>query len=240
MMVKRKVILLLILISCVLVTNSFAGKFKKYPFKSGKIVYEYQGSTKGERIMYWDDYGFKEVTIEKYTIKGFLGMTTKTNSTTLYSGKYMYSWENDDDKIFKEENPLAYSIENGNFDENDYDAYGKAVMDSMGFKKVDDEKILGKKCEVYKGIGKIWIWKGITLKMKTEMLGVNITFAATEIKTKVRVPKSVFELPKDKKVVTSEEYISSQSESDEDDEVSKEDMENAKKMLKSLFGGSDD
>ena len=65
---------------------------------------------------------------------------------------------------------------------------------------VGKETILGKPCTVYYsedefGSEKVWIWKGIALKIISDSEGVKTTMEATSVSTPSSIPASKFKIP---------------------------------------------
>jgi len=223
-----------------MVCSSYAEKFKKYKAKSGKIEYKLSGNAEGKSVTYWDEYGYKEVQISKTTTKVW-GMTTEENKTVLTIGTDVWEWKEDDDKVSHITSPMAEIWEEENYDDKDMEELGKEMMDAMGFEKTGEEKFDGKLCDVYEGMGKIWIWKkhGIALKNDVKILGIQIISEATDININAKIDKKLFKYPKDRTIVTIENAHETMGD-DEDEEIDpeeiKEAQEAAKKMLKGLFG----
>jgi len=192
---KSKVIILTCALFLLAASFVQGQEYRKYPFKSGKVEYKLEGNTKGTEVIYWDDYGMKEVNIEQSESKMF-GQTTISNSTTLTLGSYVYEWNDEDERVYQTSNPIAESWEEGNYDDEDVEDFSIQTIEALGFEKIGTESVLGKKCDVYKGLGKIWVWKGLSLKTEVKVLGTKSIITATNISTNVRVPSSVFELPK--------------------------------------------
>jgi hypothetical protein len=62
----------------------------------------------------------------------------------------------------------------------------------MGFRKVGQETILDKECDVWQhGRMKIWVWDGLTLK---SVNGKDVE-TATDVQIDVSIPQDVFEVP---------------------------------------------
>jgi len=195
----KKLVLLIFLVS--LVQGVTAQDFQKYPFKSGMIEYKTEGQTSGTRLMYWDKYGFNEYAAEKSVTK-MLGMQMESSSYELSLGSTTYSWEDDEGPIYKSENPVAdYFIEKETTSK-DIEKASIEMLKGLGFEKTGKGEVLGKKCDVWEGIGtKIWVWKGFSLKSEISMLGMKITETAVKIETNSRVPASVFKVPANREIV---------------------------------------
>jgi hypothetical protein len=152
----------------------FAGNYKKYADKSGKIEYELTGNTKGSRTLYWDDYGYKEITIENSITKIF-GIKNETNSYTLVLGTDVYTWNDKDDKLYKSHNPIIDVWEEEQYDDEDLTEFGISMLESMGYEKTGSETVEGKNCDIWQGdMGKIWVWSFYNIKSEVNMMGMNL------------------------------------------------------------------
>ncbi|MCK5822291.1 MAG: hypothetical protein KAH17_10395 [Bacteroidales bacterium] len=189
-----------IIILAALTQGVTAQDFQKYPFKSGMIEYKTEGQASGTRVMYWDKYGFNEYAAEKSVTK-MLGMTIESSSYELSLGSTSYSWE-DEGPVYKSENPVAdYFIEKETTSK-DLQEASIEMLKGLGFEKTGKGEVLGKKCDVWEGIGsKIWVWKGFSLKSEISMLGMTISETAVKIETNSRVPASVFKVPANREIV---------------------------------------
>ncbi len=200
---------------------------KRYPFKSGMIEFKHSGTMKGTEIMYWDDYGNKEVHFKDYKIN-FLGMKTKKKEVELTLGDVTYKWEDGKKSGTKTQNPyLAEAKEAGS--EEWQDVTGP-MLDSLGFKQIENATVNGKDCEVYKGSCKYYVWEGLPMKVSGKFFGMKINMEATKVETDIDVDQAKFELPK--KVSFTETKFTMEKDSDVSE---KELMKKGKKLLKGLF-----
>lgn len=229
---KNKVISILVLLLLVS-TISYAQKYRKYPFKSGKVEYKLEGNTTGTRVLLWDDYGYKELSIENSESKMF-GQTTVTNSNTLVLGDYIYNWSTEDENLYQSTNPIIDIWTEGKYDEDDIEEFGIKTMEQLGFEKIGTETVLGKTCDVYKGLGKVWVWKCLSLKTEVKLLGTKSTITASNIETNINIAASKFEYPKNRKLIVNGNIDEqTQEEIDEAVEIKPDEIKDA---LKSLFG----
>lgn len=185
----KRILALLLLSACILSVYS-QGQFKKYPVKSGIVEYKWEGSTSGTETLYFDDYGYKEAKYNK-TSTSMMGMTIESNTLEIFDGSTVYSVNLDENTASKTN--MAELEELG--DNADYEDYSSLTIESLGYVMKGQETICGKTCDVYEGMGKIWMWKGLVLKSSTKVLGIEATITATSIKTDVSIPSSKFELP---------------------------------------------
>jgi hypothetical protein len=82
------------------------------------------------------------------------------------------------------------------FGKGDVEKTGEKMLESMGGKKVGQEKILGYTCDVWEiPGGKQWIYKGIPLKLQMTVMGITTTNEATSAEFNKSVPDKYFKLP---------------------------------------------
>lgn len=229
----------LLLLSCFVATN--AQEFKKYPFKSGIIEYKIEGKTKGTEIMYWDDYGAKELHVRDTETKTF-GQVDKSVEYMLYQGDYQYSWQEGQERGSKLENPVLSSWKEN--PDMTWDELCNNLFTNLGYEKIGTETVAGKKCDVWKGMSKSWIWKGLTIKTYAKMLGIKVDQTATKIDTDASVAASKFEIPQNIKFHDPFNEIdrAAQNEDDETIDMDNEDEETVSadslgSQVKSLFKG---
>ena len=225
--VQKTVSLSFILI--ILSGSVYAQKFRKYYHENGKMVQKITGNSKGTLTTYWDDYGYKEVKIEK-TITKVFGMSTETNKTTLMLGSVLYEWEENGDEVTKMTNDIAKTWEDGNYTAKQVEDMSIATLEQLGYTKTGTEVVLGKTCHVWEGIGKSWAWKNLNLKAVVKVMGIAITFEPVSLSLAEDVPFTLFQLPKGKKVVNAKDQIPDDG---------NEESENAKKLMNNLFNSDD-
>jgi hypothetical protein len=194
----------LLLLSFVLVLVG-ANEFKRYDVASGIIKYKTMmkmGSagmeiiTKGTRVIKFKDYGIKELRDETTTTtQKIFGKTTKetNHQLSLMDNGKTYGVDFKAKAIYEMDN-IAGNIAGamGNNMKN----IGFEMMKKMGAKKIGTDEVLGYKCDVWdlKGI-KQCIYKGVTLKLTTNMGGAKVEDVAIEAKFDIDIPDSEFKLP---------------------------------------------
>ena len=188
---KKKLVLILILMALYSIT--LGQDFKRYQFKSGKVVYTMSGIQTGTETLYFDDYGRKEVHFNESVID-MMGVKQESNTQTIMEGKYIYTIDKEKNTAQKMENPL-YSMFS---DEDDLQKVGEDIMKKMGGKKIGNETIDGKDCEIWevkKMGGKIWVWNSLAIKTVVNMMGMNITQKAESIETDIEISPALFKIP---------------------------------------------
>jgi len=183
----------LILISLLFSITVSAQDFKRYEFKSGKVVYQSTGSMNGAETMYFDNYGMLEVKNTKATLE-MMGIKQVTDTKVIMDGKWIYTLDNNSGEANKMENPLYSMFPDGG----DLEKVGEEMMINMGGKKIGTVSLLGKECDIWeieKLMSKVWVWKSIPLKSEVNMMGMNITQIATNVEVDIDVSADKFKIP---------------------------------------------
>ncbi len=164
-----------------------------YPVKSVVIEYAHTGSATGTETWYMDNNGKLSARYTELTEKSF-GSTTKTSQVVIQKDSVFYTI----DLINK--TGLKQTV---HIDQADIDKWGKnpeEAWTNMGFKKVGDETILGKPCQIWEGMStKSWIWQNFVLKTEIDLFGKS-TVEAKKIDIGGTIDKSKFEIPADIKM----------------------------------------
>jgi len=180
---------------------------KRYDVKSGKVEYSIQSSgeflgvsikTIGKKKVIFDDYGVKDLTevnkVEKRSINGKADVT-KTHTIDYVNNAILYSVSFDEQKIMRTKNPamtLGALFGGGH----NMKQTGESLIKAMGGKKVGTDKILGYDCAVWDIMGsKQCIYKGIALKVETNILGMKNIELATKAEFDISMKRSDFGLP---------------------------------------------
>lgn len=175
--------------------------YKRYEIKSGIIETETSGTmNSGTETIYFDDYGQREAKYTTTTVS-VPGMNIKqtSNQLTIIDGNWMYSIDLDKKTGYKMKPPMLEELAKGQSTD-DLAKVGKEMLEQMGGKKIGEEKILGKTAEIWEmaSMGtKIWVWKGITLKTETNMMGMEIKQSAIRLETNIPVSNTKFKIPDD-------------------------------------------
>ncbi len=236
----------LLFISCGKSEKPVDSKYKRYDVESGIIKYKTKingkvmGSTisgEGESSLYFKDWGAKELKEEEstqVTEVNFFGKKSKTqeknHSITKMDDGIVYTVDFDNKKINKMENIGAEILKGV-----DVNKAGKEMLETMGGKKIADEKFKGYDCEVWDLNGsKQYFYKGIPLRSEVKMMGITTITEATSVKFDTKVSDSKFDLP-DFEVVEVENMMGNESldEIMNSDEFS-EDMEDVQENMEAL------
>ena len=199
----------LILITALITLSPLYGggkTYKKYLVKSGKVTYTIHGSgnimgttqkVKGKKRLIFDKYGFRElneeVTVSKMNILGN-EKVDKSHHMTLLNGTKATQVDFNRKKIMEINVPgmgLMIAAANQNIAK-----MGEKMLKQMGGHKVGQETVVGYTCDVWKmRVATQCIYKGVPLKITTNVLGIQRTEVATEAKFDIAIPESSFRLP---------------------------------------------
>jgi len=199
----KKIITLLVIAT----VSIYASDTKLYDVKSGKIDYVIKGSgnlmgmsmkSVGKKRVIFNDYGAKTLTEEnKITKQQGMGQNTTEKSHTINYIKNGIVYEVDFDKkriIRLGDISVMMSMMGGG--NSNISQMSKDMLIKMGGKKVGKDNVLGYDCEVWDLMGvKQCIYKGVTLKIQTNIMGINQTEIATKAEFDIDIDDSSFKLP---------------------------------------------
>ncbi len=177
--------------------SSISDQNKKYGVKSGVLTQKTAVMGFSQTIItHFDDWGNKQISEIDDEVMG-----QRIHNKTIIIGDMQYEI----DMLKKTGTKKKITIEtheNLNFMQ-----LTKEMKDFFNITELDKEKILDRECTVYslnyedKNDGslieaKIWVWKGLSLKLETKVMGVfGADVETTSIKTNVIIPDDVFAIP---------------------------------------------
>ncbi len=173
---------------------------KRYPFRSAIIELRYGGIASGKQMVYIDDFGVKEATIDSLSVK-MMGMDVPNYKMEIKRGDSLYQIDFVRGMATKGIIPMSSG------DEKAMSAEGEAEATRMGMKKGEDT-VAGRKCAVWTSqeMGtKTWLWNGIALKSEVHMGDDKILLDAVNVKTDVPVTADHFDPPTGVHYMTSED-----------------------------------
>jgi hypothetical protein len=184
---------------------------KRYELRSGIVQYTVKISGKimggkvsgsGTQGLYFKNWGALELREEE---------STQTTEINVFGNKkkevvHTHTMDKLDDGISYSvdfDRKIIYkSLDTGmeivkGFAAGDAHKTGKEMLQAMGGEKTGVESVLGYDCEVWDlpGQGKMWVYKGVPLKILISILGVTHSIQATEAKFDISVPDKYFYLP---------------------------------------------
>lgn len=200
-----KISLAVLMSSSMLAAN--ANQMKLYDVKSGKVEYKITGSsdmmgmkskTIGKKRVIFADYGGKNLAEESSIVKQTMSgqtKTTKTHTMVYMKNGMIYTVDFKSRRIMRMENMAAAmgALMGGG---NNMKQSGEEMMLKMGGKKTGTDKVLGYTCDVWNLMGtKQCLYKGIPLRVETNMMGILNTEVATKAEFDISLSKDAFKLP---------------------------------------------
>ncbi len=216
-------------------------KMKRYDVKSGIIEYKIstEGSVMGFKIsgegtkkVIFKDWGAVELVEERKT-EDNMGQKSETHNLNKFDNGYTYTVNFEQKKIYK-------GNQKGMFNtfitthENMAEA-GKSMLESMGGKKVGEEKIQSYECKIWEIMGqKVWLYKGLSLRVEVDVMGIKTIEEATQINLNCPVRSEDLKLP-NFEIIDTEEMQTPTMDKDEKEninEIRKMSFEDFKKKAK--------
>jgi len=180
---------------------------KLYEVKSAKVTYEIKGNgnvmgmvqikTIGKKRLIFDNYGAKNLEekseIRKETTMG-KAKVKKSHTLTLLNGAVVYQVDFKHKRITRIKNG-AFSL--ASMGSKDAKQRGEEMLKKMGGKKIGKDKVLGFDCDVWSIMKSVkqCIYKGVPLKIESNVMGLKITEIATKAEFDISIDKNNFNLP---------------------------------------------
>ncbi len=228
--------LLLVFVS----SQALYAKMKRYEVKSGMVTYTITGGgnimgikneAHGHKTLYFDAYGNVEVQETEETATT-MGRTEKRHRLVKIENGMVYSVDFKQKVITKQD--MSQMIQG-----KDMSKMGKEMLEEMGGKKVGNGEVLGFSCKIWEVMGtKIWMHKGVTLKIESNVMGMIHKEEATEVKFGTSIPSDKLKLP-DYPIQSMEEMIQHQMSQPGrgGHQPSPEEIKQMQEMMKGMFGG---
>ncbi|AKF24636.1 hypothetical protein YH65_03965 [Sulfurovum lithotrophicum] len=219
-------------------TQVLYAKTKRYKVESGMVTYKITGSgnimgmkheTHGHKTLYFEDYGNVQVQETEETTTT-MGRTETRHELVKIQDGMVYSVDYKQKRITKQD---MSELMNGK----DMSKMGKEMLKNMGGKKVGEGEVLGLPCEVWEVMGsKIWMHKGVTLKIESNIMGMTHKEEATEAKFGVSIPSDKLKLP-DYPIQSLEEMMQHQMSTPGrgGHQPSPEEIKQMQEMMKNMF-----
>lgn len=166
-----------------------AAGYKRYNVESGIVELAVEGSQQGTEKIYFDSWGWREATYESTTLK-VMGMEHKNERVMYIDGEWMISYDPKTNYATRTTNPMLTDLMEKGETQN-LTEVGQQMIENAGAKMTGTETIAGKECQKWElsSLGTTtWVWKGLTLKIVTNIMGMTITKMATSVQTGVSVP----------------------------------------------------
>lgn len=153
---------------------------KRVSVQSGMIKYELSGDVEGTEVLYFDQWGWLEKTVRKYTYSKY-GISSDENRVELRNGDFTFRGNFKTGKGSVTENKLESSM----LRYKSIAEVTQTIMESRNGTKVGEENILGKLCVVWEFprglVQKVWIHEGLILKREQRIATLTIISTATDI-----------------------------------------------------------
>jgi outer membrane lipoprotein-sorting protein len=179
-------------------SNNAAVSYKRYGVEQGMVEYELSGAKTGKQSLYFIDWGMKEAKYETGEIK-MMSITVKENRLNILDGEWTYGIDLDKNTGTKMKTPLLEELVE-NSKSGDLTDVGEDMLKKMGGRKIGQENILGKNCDIWevKSVGtKTWVWNYVPLKTETIFMGQTIKITATKVDFNTSIPADKFKIPSD-------------------------------------------
>src|SRR5688500_9823223 len=182
----------LLIIPAALALGSVAGASRPaesasaFPYPSGRIIYQFNaGQVSGTSVLQWIESGKRFRQDMKGTGTAPQAFTS-VESWTIGDGTYMYVHQpNMGKQVMRMKIPKAAGA-----------GMGSPIAAGKGMGKlVGKGTIIGKPCEIREaGPAKVWIWKGLALKMESRSSpqAPPVTMLATKLEAPLKLPASLF------------------------------------------------
>lgn len=172
--------------------------------KSGIIEYKIKGSgnmmgqkmtTSGTGRLVFKEWGTKERE-EREITETYNGESSGSNKElSIIKDGMSYDVDFEMHQITKTKDTRTAMMKEMN--SKNYVEAGEKMMTQLGGKKTGTEKFKGYRCDVWELMGtKMWVYKGIPLKTKSDIMGITRTEEAVKIKFNTSVSDAEFDLPK--------------------------------------------
>ena len=171
---------------------------KFFGIESGIVEYEISGSQKGDKTLYFKDWGRKQAEFSVSTIK--VGKYSKnTNLLKITNNNWQYIINLEAKYGTKKGNPVLERMIMFK-DQISYGEFGEQLALINGGIETGSDVVVGNKCRVFEfksKNSKLWLWNWLMLK--SEMLSgkVKIDVQAISIKVNVSIADSIFKPPLD-------------------------------------------
>lgn len=182
-------------------------EYKKYMIKRAKIEYNISSSgsvigvkmeTKGKKRLIFDNYGFNELT-EEYTIENIESKNNKKikkrHTLNYINGVVIYSVDFNKKLIYRSNDPTIATSINTKFPK-EFIPKNENIIHHIDSKKTGTDVVLGYICDIWEMMGtKQCIYKGIPLKIESNVMGVKSLEIATDIKFNKEIENIQFNIP---------------------------------------------
>ncbi|MCK5215282.1 MAG: hypothetical protein KAR05_08015 [Candidatus Omnitrophica bacterium] len=166
---------------------------KRYLIEKAVVEYQIRGSQIGAEVMYFDNWGMREVKY-KNARRRKVGME---NIMTLMKDMIYYTVDLNKKIGTKIPNKLLEALIQ-EFQAGEAEDLGSAWMKKMGGEKIGTEYVADKLCDIWhveKLGAKYWMWNWIPLRIKVRTGEELLMITATQVHEDVAIPEDKFKIP---------------------------------------------
>jgi len=171
--------------------------YKRYGLESGIFELLTESSMmKSTEIIHFDRWGLRETKERTTEIKAGT-FTQNQHSMELLDGETTVTVDLDSKRGSRITNNLMTTIIDRT-SSRDMEEAGQKILKSMGGKRVGEESVLGKSCQVWEIQSlktKTWVWKNIGLKSESGFGGMTTKITAVRVEENVKIPEEKFRVP---------------------------------------------
>lgn len=179
-------------------------QLKLFPFKSAIVEYKYEGSFSGTRILYIDDWGYKQA---EYIRKqeNFGNNSDKQFQNIILFGDKAYTADLQENTIAVGRN-LNYEYYRLNKNRNCTEVSDAMLQSAYGSSSSGTKPFLGRECKVWKANKSTQLnWNGVMLYSEVNFISM-VVEKAVKFETNIDIPAEKFELPAGLKYISTDVY----------------------------------
>lgn len=187
---------------CAMLFTNAAADIKRYAMESGVMEYKITGggtmmgmqtSTQGTKTIAFKNWGNIELLDSIETTKIGQQKPQKQHTMMKFENGKVYGVDFDEKVIYIFDMQTSTLMNNNK----SYTNFGREMLEKNKAKRLKDEKVLGYVCEVWQMMdSKIWIYKGIALKVLSNTNGISYQEEVTKVEFNTSIPAERFALPK--------------------------------------------
>ena len=172
---------------------------KVYEIKSGVIVFQIDGMTKGTKTHWFDDYGRLQCT-RTTTTTSLMGFSTKEDKLEIRTHEWIYNINMSDKTGTKAKIETAMAPTDAMYSglsDSEKEQFVEQTKASLNVRESGTGVVLGRTCKIVEvGQGnKVWTYKNINLKSEVQMGTIKMTETPTSFEENASVGASKFEPP---------------------------------------------
>lgn len=180
----------------------------KFPTPTGRVSYKMTGAAmSGTSTLIWADSGKRFRSDAALTMTGMTGSPNAPKAGAALGSGTLKQWTIADGKFLYMHLPMHGQVAQRipQTPERLKQAASGAAVPLSGEGKgkvIGKATLLGKPCEIREsGNYKLWMWKGLPLKLEMMNQGMNLTITATKVEAPAKLSATAFKVPSGYKIV---------------------------------------